>query len=202
MDDRRFLGGLSGGASFLAVAGAFWLGLGISALAGKAEWWVFAPLTLLQAGSAVGLLWAATRLRRRTRSLFPKQERSDGREKQEVRHILVWFCWTALVQAILIGAAVWWCLHTHEEQMIWPAIGLIVSLHFAPLARIFHVRAYYATACAGIIISLTAFTWVTAAYGLTFLGGALAAVMWISAVYILSRSQAIVHQAIHEKWLV
>jgi hypothetical protein len=202
MNDRQFLSGLSGGASFFAVAGAFWLGLGISSLAGKAEWWVFALLTLLQASGCVGLIWIATRLRRNARSRFPGPRRTEGREKREARHILIRFCWTTLGQAILIGIAVWYWVHAQREPMIWPSISLVVSLHLVPMAKIFHVRAYYGTACVGAAVSLTAFPWATAPYALTCLGGAMAGVMWISAAYILVRSQAIAERAMRETWAV
>ena len=61
--------------------------------------------------------------------------------------------------------------------MIWPSIGLIVSVHFAPLARLFHVRAYYTTALAGTIVSLLAFAGLTDILRFAWFGGAMAAVM-------------------------
>jgi hypothetical protein len=42
------------------------------------------------------------------------------------------------------GAAIWWCVLTGAKELIWPAVGLIVSAH------LFHVRAC-ATAVAGIV---------------------------------------------------
>jgi uncharacterized membrane protein len=61
--------------------------------------------------------------------------------------------------------------------MIWQSIGMVVSLHLIPLARIFHVRAYYLMAGAGSIISLVAFTGLTVPYRLACLCGGMAAVM-------------------------
>lgn len=185
MNERQFLSGLSGGVSFFAIAGAFWLGLGISQLPTmKVGWPVFALATLLQAGGCVGLLWGAVRLRRKSRLRISELMQVEGRRRAEARHILVVFTWTAVIQAVLIGVAVWWCVRTRLEPMIWPLIGLVVSLHLVPLARIFHVRAYYIAAAAGAIISLAGLTIVQDPHRLIFLCIGMTAVMWASARYL------------------
>jgi hypothetical protein len=98
--------------------------------------------------------------------------------------------------------SVWWWVHTRREPLIWPSISLVISLHLIPMARIFHVRAYYATACAGLIVSLAAFPWAAASYASICLGAAMAIVMWTSAVYLLRKSHAIADRAMRQPWAV
>ena len=66
MDRRLFLWGLSNGATMLALGGAFWIGLGIGMVTGHVHWAVPAVGTVIQIAGAVGLIWAAIRLRRRS----------------------------------------------------------------------------------------------------------------------------------------
>jgi hypothetical protein len=48
--DRQFLWGLSNGVTVFAIAGAFWLGLGIGTVATNVGWLVCALSTAVQAG--------------------------------------------------------------------------------------------------------------------------------------------------------
>jgi hypothetical protein len=107
-----------------------------------------------------------------------------------------------LGQALLIGLAVWWCVRANLVDRIWPCIGLVVSLHLVPLARLFHVRAYYVTACAGGIASLVAFTGIVRPYAVAYLGGAMACVMWLSAAYLVWNADRIAFRAVREPWAV
>jgi hypothetical protein len=202
MKERQFLGGLSGGVSVFAIAGAFWFGLGISAVPTNAAWQIFALLTAFQVGGCAALLWAAVRLRRKSRFTASDPGQVDERQKAETRHIMTGFRWTVAGQAVLIGSAVLWCVLAHAEPQIWPSIGLVVSLHLIPLARIFHVRAYYLTAGAGSIVSLIAFTGLTDPYRLACLCAGMAVVMWVSAVYLLSNADRITNRAMREPWAV
>jgi hypothetical protein len=202
MNDRQFLWGLSGGVSAFAIAGAFWFGLGISAVPTTAGWPVFALLTAFQAGGCAALLWTAVRLRRKSRFRASELRQVDERQRAETRHMMTGFRWTVAGQMILIGFAVLGCVLAHAEPLIWPSIGLVVSLHLIPLARIFHVRAYYLTAGAGSIISLVAFTGLTDPYRLACLCGGMAVVMWVSAVYLLSNADRIADRAMREPWAV
>jgi len=125
---------------------------------------------------------------------------SDGDRTPETRHILSGFCWTVAWQTALIGLAVWVCVRTNAQQMIWPAIALVVSLHLIPLAKIFHVRAYYGTAAAGSVVSIMSITGLAGAYAVESLAAGMATVMWISALYLLWNADAIAASAVGERW--
>jgi hypothetical protein len=199
MNDRQMRRGLAGGASVLAIAGFFWFGVSLGVNSIKWGWWVWGLSTVFQVGVSASIFWAAVRLRRRSGFTLGDFARGDQRQPETTRRILRVFCWIVLVQTVLIGSAVWWCVRTGAKDMIWPSIGLIVSLHFAPLAHLFHVRAYYATALAGVVISLSAFTGLTDIHQLAF-GGAMASVMWVSGWYIIRNAEQITARAVQEKW--
>lgn len=129
VSERQFLWGLSIGITVLGIAGTFWLGLGIGLHAAKLGGRLCALLTVVQAGGCVALVWAALCIRRKSGFHTSELRGGDGRLKAEARRMLAGFCWTTAGQAALIASSVWWCLRTHAEQMIWPAIGLVVSLH-------------------------------------------------------------------------
>jgi hypothetical protein len=203
MIDRQFLWGLSGGVSIFTIAGAFWFGLGFSSLfTAKTEWWVWSLSTVLQVGVSAGLLWAAIRLRRRSGFTTADLRRGDERLRAESRRIRTGFAWIAAGQTVLIAVGVWWCVRSNATNGIWPWIGFVVSLHFAPMARLFHVRAYYVTALAGTIISLMAFIGMMGTYTLPGLGSGLAAVMWLTATYLVWNAEKIAIEALREPWAV
>ena len=200
MSYRQFIWGLSNGVTVFALSGVFWLGLGIATVAAKFGWLVFILSTALQVGVGAALLWAAIHLRRKSGFRVSELRQSDGGRTPEIKHILSGFYWTVAWQTALIGIAVWVCVRTDAKQMIWPAIALVVSLHLVPLARIFHVRAYYATAATGSVVSLAAFAWGTGSYVVASLAGAMAIVMWVSALYLLWNADTIAAHAVGERW--
>jgi hypothetical protein len=202
VNDRQFLWGLSNGVMALAVAGAFWVGLGIAMVATRVHWSVCALSTLLQAGGCVALLWAAVRLKRKSGFRASELRRSGGPNDRETRHIVTGLAWTVAAQSVLIGVVVFACVRAHAEQIIWPSIGLVVSLHLIPLAKIFHVRAYYGTAIAGSLASLATFARGSDPYAVAYLGGGMAAAMWVSAVYLLSNAGRITQRSVAEPWAV
>jgi hypothetical protein len=153
MDDRQIRWGLSGGASVLAIGGFFWYGVSFGVITANWGWWVWGMSTAFQVGVSACIFWAAVRLRRRSEFATGETGRGDQRQREATHRILRAFGWILVAQTILIGAAVGWCVRTGAKDMMWPWMGLIISLHFAPLARILHVRAYYATALAGLILA-------------------------------------------------
>ena len=200
MNGRQVRFGLSGGASVLAIAGFFWFGVSFGVITTKWGWWAWGFSTTLQFGVSGSILWAAVRLRRRSGFTPGDLGRGDKQQQEVTQRVFRAFGWIVLVQTALIGSAIWWCVRAGTKDMIWSSIGLIVSVHFAPLARLFHVRAYYTTALAGTTISLLAFTGLTDIHRLAWFGGAMAAVMWLSAWYIIRNADQIADRAVQEQW--
>jgi hypothetical protein len=200
MSERQFLWGLSNGVMVFAITGAFWLGLWIGTAAPRIGGLVCAVSTVLQVGICAALLWAAVRLRRKSGFRRSELRQAEGRRSPETQHILAGLRWTIAGQTALIAFAVWACVRAGSEQLIWPAIALVVSLHLIPLAKIFHVRAYYGTAAAGSVVSIMSITGLAGAYAVESLAAGMATVMWISALYLLWKADAIAASAVGERW--
>ena len=120
----------------------------------------------------------------------------------ETRHIMAVFRWTIVLQAVLVSAVVWLCVRAGRESLIWPSIGLVVSLHLLPLAKVFHTRTYYITAAAGIAVSLVALALGPGTVAIVLLCAGMSGVMWLSAWYILANAPRIAARAIREPWAV
>jgi hypothetical protein len=188
MTGRQFLWGLSNGVTMLAIAGAFWLGLGIGMVAGRVHWWVPAVTTPIQAGGFITLVYLAFNLRKKSGFHASELQRLAGADALETKHIMTRFWQTVVAQALLISLSV------------WPAIGLVVSLHFIPLARIFHVRIYSFTGLAGSLISLGEGLMSKDTNTVFYFGVGMAAAMWIPAFHILIKAPQITECALKEKW--
>jgi hypothetical protein len=198
-DERRsavttgqFLWGLSNGVTVLAIAGGFWLGFGL----GQPAWAAgFVPWLLVTLGMFIGpalIIRSALRLRRRSGFRRSDLRRSDP----ETQRILRGFRTVGLLQTVIVGAAVWLCVHFRREDLIWPAIGVGVSVHFAPLAKLFAVPEYYATAGLGALVSIVALVAPLGSSRLVVLGAGMSAVMWGSAIYLLQSADAIATRAL------
>jgi hypothetical protein len=185
-----------------ALAGAYWIGLGVGMVANQVHWAVSAVGTAVQVGGLLGLIRAASRLRRRSGFQRSELRRLEGVADAQRRHIVRWMRWTILGQTLLISLVVWICVRAEAEHLIWASIGAVVSLHFAPLGRLFHVRAYSAAAIAGTIASGVGFAVSGSAYGVASLGLAMATVMWVSAAHVLFNADRIADQACAEHWSV
>ena len=108
--------------------------------------------------------------------------------------------WTTVGQFLLCALVVWICVRARAEHLIWASLGTVVSFHFAPLGRLFHVRPYYATAIAGTLVCGAGFAVSRSPYGVAALGLAMTAVMWTSAIYILMHADRIADRACAETW--
>lgn len=186
----------------MALAGAFWLGLGVGMLGQQGHWVVCALGTVVQVGGAVWLIWAAVRLRRRSGFQRAELRRLEGFAADLKRHILRWMRWTTLAQTLLSSVLVWLCVRAHAEHLIWASIGVVVSLHFAPLGKLFHVRTYYATAIAGTIVSVAGLAVSGTPFGVALLGLGMSIVMWVSAAHVLLGADRIADRACAESWAV
>lgn len=201
MTATRFLFGLSGGVLVFAMGGPFWSGLGISAaLKGRSEWWMWLTATFVQFGGAAALVWASVRLRKRSGFSAAARRQPDVREQAEGRHIRKRFLLVSLGQGLLVGAGVWWFEREGLHDSTWAWIALIVSLHFAPLGDLFHVRAYYWTAALGALVGLAALGGIFVPYTTTYLCIAMTVVMWGTGAYIAWRADALTAGALREPW--
>ena len=133
----------------LSVSAAFWIGLAA---------WTSGPGILLIAAVPIGLIsglliWRGVQLRRQ----FPGFTRKNLRyatKGSSIRKIAFGFNIVGTGQTISIGLVGFICWTLHRADLLWPLIGLVISLHFLPLARIFSVRPYYVLGVLGTVISL------------------------------------------------
>jgi hypothetical protein len=89
------------------------------------------------------LMTGALRLRRSARELPASQPGAAGRPRWRWRFTMVVAAeWVAIIAAVNILAS------SGHSQWIPAVICAAVGVHFAPLARLFNVRLYYATALA------------------------------------------------------
>ena len=202
MTSRQFLWGLSSGITVFALSGTFWFGLGVTAASAQAGWVAGTLAAVIHFAVGGSIFWAGLRLRRRSGFQRSELRQGDERARAETRRIVVVFLWTNIAQSVVISIAAWWCVQTQRVEMIWPSIGLVLGLHLIPLARTFHLRAYYVTALVASLVSLVGFTPLVGDFRRVFVGGAMACVMWVTAVYVLRNADRIAAQAVSEPWAV
>jgi hypothetical protein len=192
MTKAQFLWGLSSGVLVCGLAGAFWAGMGLgpAAYAAGVVPWLLVLATMF--GGAAASIRSARRLRRRSGFRPSDLRRTDPQTRRMIRGFRI----VLMLEMGLVGAAVLLCLHFERPELIWPAIGVAVSLHFAPLGRLFDVSAYYATAAAGTLVSMTALVAPLGASRLVWLGAGMSAIMWISALYLTYSADAIAERSL------
>jgi len=186
----------------LAIAGTFWLGYGFGPHLGDGGWVLPAAFTVVVYGTFADIIWLGLRLRRRAGFNRSELKHGDERQRAVTRKMMVGFFYIGIVQAVLIALAVPSCFLLGHEEFVASSIALVVSLHFIPLGRIFHVQAYYIVGIVGSAISLIAFSPVLGDVRLMFLGGTMGVLLWISAAYIYWRADRIAAKAIGEPWSV
>lgn len=193
MSYRQFMWGLSNGVLVLTLAGGFWLGI-IESIVQRPE--ILAPIGI---AGLVLLLWGFVWLRRKSTG-FSLAEMKNGTEEQRtsLRRIRRGLRWAMLIETALCGVAVGSVELLHRLDLLWPALGIAVSLHFLPLGRLFRVRRYYFTGIAGAVVCLAAvIAFDTPANGV-FAAAGMCVNMWGSAAWLLAGSEQIARRAIDE----
>ena len=191
---------LSGGITVLAMAGMFWFGWGLGQDALKAGWVAWCAFLAVWVAFGATILSAGIRIRRRSGFKYADLRQGDARQQAETRRMLRGWVWVTLAQTVAVGLGVLCCARTKRFDLIGPVIGLVVSLHFAPLGRIFHVRLYYVIALVGSGVSLAALIRPTGSHGHELFCSAMALVMWASAVYVIRNANRIAERATREAW--
>jgi ABC-type enterobactin transport system permease subunit len=65
-----------------------------------------------------------------------------------------------------------------------------------------HVRAFYVTALAGGVICIIALAAPSTLHNLAYFAGVMAAIMWLSAAYLLRNADRIAAKALNQNWSV
>jgi hypothetical protein len=198
---RQFFWGLSTGIVMLTVAGAFWLMLAVTSIAST---WIPTDkypstvdgATLRAWGVSILMLTlvilaGALRVRQKAAG-FSRRDLSRPELAEGVRGIRQRFRWTSLAQFAGCALSVWLGMRWHREDLIWPGIALVVSLHFAPLGLVLRMRPYLATAAAGSAIAVLALSLPVSlfppAVRFVFVGVGMGVVLWATAVYVILRA--------------
>ncbi len=191
MSRDQFVWGLSAGVIVLSVAAAFWAGL--------AAWTLGASVLLIGAAPILvlgGLLiWRGTRLRRQAAGFSRASVRAAPRGSS-IHRIFVGYQIVAAAQTagiVLVGIACW---VLHRSDLLWPLIGLVVSLHFLPLGRLFSVRPYYFVGMLGTAVAITSLLGFDGAGRTVAVGLGLGLVLGGSAVYVIANAATLADEAV------
>jgi len=193
MSYRQFMWGLSNGVLVLTVAGGFWLGI-VGSMVHRPE--ILGPAGIV---GLVLLLWGFICLRRKSAG-FSLAEMKNGTDQQRssLRQTRRGLRWAMLIETVLCSVAVGSVEYLHRLDLIWPALGIAVSLHFLPLGRLFGGRRYYFTGIAGTVVCLVAMVAFNAPANALFAAASMCLNMWGTAAWLLARSGQIAVRAIGE----
>jgi hypothetical protein len=189
MSYGQFMWGLSNGVLVLAMAGAFWLGL--AAFNGGFR----AGSAILIAVGAIAVAAGSVWLRRKAGGFrFSQLKQGDAAQRLATRRILVGLRWTTLLEMLLVGSAFGICNGIGRQDLVWPAVGAAVSLHFAPMGYLFRLPLYYVTAALGCVVSLIALTQLAPA-SLWVVGVGMGGILWATAAFAILKSELLANHA-------
>lgn len=181
--------GRSIGAVIMVVFGFFWFGWAFSNSSlftnfssGRARpailWILFYCVSLVFVGIGIR---AARRTRRELKALGPSSGDFRSRYGKQFRLI-------SILEGIGCGIVLLLASRFHRMDLVAAGIGVVVGLHFLPLAHLFGFPAYYITGvgivlCDAVSMVLLQGTTITLSAGI-----GTGAALWITAVYALCRS--------------
>jgi hypothetical protein len=184
--------GLSNGVTVLSVSTAFWLGLAAWTLGSSVLLIAAAPILLLS-----GLLiWRGYRLRRLAPG-FSRASLRNAPKGSSIRRIGVAFNLVGTAQTLSIGVVGFTCWKLHRFDLLWPLIGLVISLHFLPLGRIFSIRPYYVLGVLGTAIALTSILGFSGSTRTVAVGLGLGLLIGGCAAYLVANAAALADKALH-----
>lgn len=183
--------GLSNGVSVLSASATFWLGLAAWTLGPSALVIAAAPILLL--GGL--LIWRGQRLRH----LAPGFSRADVRsapKDSSIHRIGVAFNIVGTVQTLSVAFVGFICWKLHRFDLLWPLIGLVISLHFLPLGRIFTLRPYYVIGVLGTAIALASILAFNGSMRTVAVGLGLGLLIGVCAAYLIANAASLANQAL------
>jgi hypothetical protein len=186
MSRDQFAWGLSNGITALAISGVFWLSLaawitGLGVL-------LISLLPILVVGGI--LIRGSVQLRGRSR-FSPRSLRGAPRGSPTRRIIIGFYAVTTAqwLSIVLVGGI---CSALNRTDLIWPLIGLVISLHFLPLGRLFGVRPYYFLAVVGTVIAVVSIVAFTDGLRLVVVGLGMGLLMIAGSAYLVANAESLV----------
>jgi len=183
---RALMQGYAIGALFLTFFGALWALLIMSTLTAQQRMFLIVVVVVV----AGMLAYAAIRILRAAQQL-PRSVASETRAQETTTS--KWYALVVVSEVVAIAFASILLGRANHDQLIPLVIGLIVGIHFLPLAALFHVPVYYLT---GTVMAMLAGGALIALFFKVTLGGPYvwlvviglgnAAILWLTALYILS----------------
>jgi hypothetical protein len=137
------LSGRASGILFMALFGATWAWQA----AGKLPMPYTAIIYVLAAAVAGTLVWVSFKFRK----LAQSQPEPSAEELTASARAGKWFYWVLGAEAVALFVTGNVLLKLHLLDYIWPAVALIVGLHFFPLRYVFRLPVYNAS---GTLMSL------------------------------------------------
>ncbi len=186
--------GLSNGIIVLSASAAFWLGLAA---------WTLGPNVLLVTATPILLLcglfiWRGYRLRRKAPG-FSRASLRNAPKGSSIRRIGAGFNIVGTAQTLSIGLVGFICWKLQRFDLIWPLIGLVISLHFLPLGWIFGVRPYYVIGTLGTVIALTSLLGFNGSARTVAVGIGLGLVIGGCAAYLVVNAAALAEEAFRNR---
>jgi len=183
--------GLSNGVVVLAISAAFWIGLAAWTLGATVLPIAVVPILVL--GGL--LIWQGLRVRR----LAPGFSRASLRHAPKgssVRRIGIGFNVVGTMQTLSIGVVGFTCWKLNRTDLVWPLIGLVISLHFLPLGWIFKVRPYYVLGVLGTGVSVISLLGFAASTRTVVVGLGLGLLISGCALYLVANAAALADTAL------
>ena len=187
MTYRQSIWGYSNGIVVFALSAYFWLsvglGLGVRPVAPAASRTLIPILAVINLAVFLGLLVTALRLRRKARGFRLSEARNgDMATQRETAEIIRGLRWVYLFEAAALALAGVLCAVYARSP--WPWIGLVLGLHFIPLASVLRVPFYVITGLIGTALSIYALLMETGPVQTVVVGYGMGTTAVITAVYL------------------
>lgn len=166
------------GALICAFFGGPWMFWAVAWSGNRSRTWFYALDIVYLA--MIGLAILGIKVARRIAS-------GTSKEMQSWRppRVLYWIV-TGTEWVLVVGAAIWLSL-VGRSDLIPQVCGVIVGLHFLPLARIFRAPIYHATGAAMVLGELASLV-LSRGYGRNIIGcGVPGLILWTTALVLLAR---------------
>lgn len=191
MSREQYMWGLSNGVMVLGMSATFWLALSAWTVGFGAFLIALVPVLVVGGAIAAG----AIRLRRRASGFSPSSFRKASKGSPTRRIIASFYTVTAVqwISIVLVGVI---CTELRRTDLLWPLIGLVVSLHFLPLATVFGVRPYYVAGTVGAAIVMASIWALSGESRLVTTGLGLGLTAVACATYVIAKADSIADRAL------